>query len=290
MKSDISHHTPRVIKLAAFLLMAATCIPGIANAADIKVLASGAVKGVLTELLPAYEKSSGDKVSVVYGPGGALTKRLAGGDTADVMIVGSVETDSLIAQGKIVPGSGVPIAGIAIGVAIKKGAPRPDISTVEAFKQTLLAARSIGYRDPATGSTSGAHTARVIEKMGLTKELQARTKLDNSDGEHPELVFQALVNGETELQFGQITEIMMASGVEVLGPLPAELQKVTLLTASVPTTAKTAEAAKAFIAFLSGPAAKEQLKAPGFQISRRPLIVGWPSLKTNGKVTQSITH
>src|SRR5476649_764342 len=258
-------HPLRAIKLAAFAVMAATCIPGIANAADIKVLASGAVKGVLTELLPAYEKSSGDRVTVLYGPGGALTKRLAGGDTADVMIVGSVETEVLIAQGKIVPGSGVPIAGITIGIAIKKGAPRPDISTVDAFKRTLLVAKAIGYRDPATGSTSGAHTARVIEKLGLTKELQSRTKLDNSDGEHPELVFQPLVTGETDLQFGPITEIVMAAGIEVLGPLPAELQKVTLLTASVPTTAKTADAAKTFIAFLAGPAAAERLKAHGFE-------------------------
>ena len=265
MKSDISRHTLRATKLAAFFLMAAICAPGIANATDIKVLASGAVKGVLTELLPAYEKSSGDKVIVLYGPGGALTKRLAAGDTADVMIVGSVETEGLIAQGKIVPGSGVPIAGITIGVAIKKGAPRPDISTVDAFKRTLLAAKSIGYRDPATGSTSGTHTARVIEKLGLTKELQSKTKLDNSDGEHPELVFQSLVTGETELQFGQITEIVMADGIEVLGPLPAELQKVTLLTASVPTSAKAADAARTFIGFLAGPAAKEQLKAHGFE-------------------------
>jgi molybdate transport system substrate-binding protein len=256
----------RAIKLAAFALLAATAgTASSANAADIKVLASGAVKGVLTELVPAYEKSSGDKVTVLYGPGGALTKRLAGGDAADVMIVGAAETDALIAQGKIVPGSGVPIAAITIGVAIKKGAARPDISTVDAFKRTLLAAKAIGYRDPATGSTSGAHTARVIEKLGLTKELQARTKLDNSDGEHPELVFQPVVTGETELQFGQITEIVMADGVEVLGPLPAELQKVTVLTASVPTTAKTAGAAKTFIAFLAGPVAAERLKAHGFE-------------------------
>ena len=255
------------ITAAALLLLTATIAPGAANAADIKILASGAVKGVLTELLPAYEKSSGDKVTVLYGPGGALTKRLAGGDAADVMIVGSVETDALIAQGKIVPGSGVPIAGIAIGVAIKKGAPRPDISTVEAFKRTLLAAKSIGYRDPATGSTSGTHTARIIDKLGLTNELQARTRLDNSDGEHPELVFQALVTGETELQFGQITEIVMADGIEVLGPLPAELQKVTLLTASVASTAKFADAAKTFIAFLAGPDAAAKLKAHGFQLA-----------------------
>jgi molybdate transport system substrate-binding protein len=257
-----------VSRLLFGLVAVAMAASNAAHAADIKVLASGALKGVLSELLPAYEKSSGDKVTVLYGPGGALTKRLAGGETADVMIVGSVETDSLIAQGKVVPGSGVPVAAITIGVAIKKGAPRPDISTVEAFKRTLLAAKAIGYRDPATGSTSGTHTARVIENLGLTKELQARTRLDNSDGEHPELVFHSLVTGETEFQFGQITEIVMADGIEVLGPLPADLQKVTLLTASVPTTAKAPDAARKFIAFLAGPAAAERLKAHGFETAK----------------------
>ena len=182
--------------------------------------------------------------------------------TVTVNGVGGVGIGS---RGKIVPGSGVPIAGIAIGVAIKKGAPRPDISTVDAFKRTLLAAKAIGYRDPATGSTSGTHTARIIEKLGLAKELQARTRLDNSDGEHPELVFKSLVTGETELQLGQITEIVMADGIEVLGPLPAELQKLTLLTASVPTTVKNVNAAETFIAFLAAPPAKERLKAHGFQ-------------------------
>ena len=247
-------------------LLAALAVSSAAEATEIKVLASGAVKGVLMELLPAYEKSSGDNVTVLYGPGGALTRRLAGGDIADVMIVGATETDALTWQGKIVPGSGVPVAAITIGVAIKKGAPRPDISTVEAFKRTLLAAKAIGYRDPATGSTSGTHTARVIETLGLTDALKARTRLDNSDGEHPELVFQSLVTGETELQFGQITEIVMADGIEVLGPLPADLQKVTVLTASVPTTARAPDAARSFIAFLATPAAKERLKAHGFEL------------------------
>ncbi len=250
---------------AAFLLMTAASASGAARAADIKVLASGALKEVLTELLPVFQKSSGSSVTIVYGPGGALAKRLQAGEAADVAIVGKESLESLVTQGKIVAGSAVPIGGIAIGVAIKKGAARPDITTVDAFKRTLLAAKAIGYRDPATGSTSGAWTARVIEKLGLTRELQARTKLDNSDGEHPELVFQALVNGETELQFGQITEIMMASGVEVLGPLPDALQKVTLLTAGVSTTSNAPKAAKAFIDFLAGPAAAATLKAHGFQ-------------------------
>ena len=108
----------------------------------------------------------------------------------------------------------------------------------------------------------GTHIASVIARLGLTDALKAKTKLGNSDGAPPELVFQALVTGETELQFGQITEIVMADGIEVLGPLPAELQKVTLLTASVPTSAKTPDAAKKFIALPRRPRRKGPPKGP----------------------------
>jgi molybdate transport system substrate-binding protein len=253
------------ITIAACVLMVATCAAGLAQAADIKVLASGALKLVLPELLPDFEKSSGNSVTVEYGPAGAIAKRLQDGATADVAIVSRAQLESLVARRKIVAGSGVGIAGIAIGVAIKKGAPKPDISTVDAFKRTLLAARSIGYRDPATGSTSGTYTARMIEKLGLSRELQPSTRLDNSDGEHPENVFRTLVTGETDLQLGQITEIVLAPGVELLGPLPAEIQQVTLLTAGIPTTSRAPEAARALIDFLAGPAVAARLKANGFQ-------------------------
>ena len=150
-------------------------------------------------------------------------------------------------------------------MAVREGAAKPDISTVEAFKRALLSARSIGYRDPATGSTSGIFTARMLDDLGIAKELQPKVKLDSSEGDRPEDVFQPLARGDIEMQIGQITEIVIAPGIELVGPLPAEIQKVTMLTAGVVTTSKSPESAKALVSFLSSPSAAALLKANGFQ-------------------------
>jgi molybdate transport system substrate-binding protein len=249
----------------AFVLIALLCIPGFASAAELRILASGALKLAMPQLLADFQKSSGDTAMIEYGPAGAIADRIRKGDAADVAIVTKSQLAGLEGQGKIVKGTGADIAGSAIGVAVRKGAPKPDISTVEAFKQALLSARSIGYRDPATGSTSGIYTARMIERLGLAQQMQPKTRLDNSDGDHPEDVFQALVRGEIELQIGQISEIVIAPGVELAGPLPGELQNVTTLAVGVATTSAAPEAAKALIGFLSGPEAAAVLKANGFQ-------------------------
>jgi molybdate transport system substrate-binding protein len=253
------------IATGAFILMAAMRPPGMAEAAEIKVLASGALKLALTQLIPDFQKSSSDTVTIGYGPAGSIAKRVQDGDAADVAIVTLPQLENLESQSKIIQGSRVDIAGIAIGVAIRKGAPKPDISTVEAFKRALLSARSIGYRDPATGSTSGIYTAAMLDRLGIAKDLQPRIKLDSSEGARPEDVFQGLVKGEVEMQIGQITEIVLAPDVDFAGPLPAEIQKVTLLTAGIVATSKEPKAAKAFIDFLSSPSTALVLKANGFQ-------------------------
>jgi molybdate transport system substrate-binding protein len=247
------------------VLALAICTATIAHAAEIKVLASGALKLVMPRLLADFQTSSGNAATIEYGPAGAVAKRIEKGDPADVAVVTRSQLESLEGQGKIVQGSRIDIAGTAIGVAIRKGAPKPDISTVEAFKQALLAARSIGYRDPATGSTSGTYTAGMLERLGIAQQLQPKIKLDNSDGERPEDVFQALVKGEIDVQIGQISEIVIAPGVELVGPLPDAVQNVTMLSAGVTTSSKAPEAARAFVSFLSSPSAAAVLKANGFE-------------------------
>jgi len=254
----------RIVVVALSLVMA-TYLPGVAAAADIKGQISGALKVAFPDIIAAFEKESGNKVTVIYNPGGAIAKSIEDGKGADMAIMPGDLMARLVADGKIVAGSTVGIAGVTIGIAIRKGAPKPDISTVDALKRTLLAARSIGYRDPKTGSTSGIYTAQLIERLGLKDQLKSKIKLDDSDGEHPENVFQALEHGETDLQFGATTEIVMAHGIELLAPLPDEVQKVTLLTAGIPATNKSPEAAKAFIDFLTGSASSAILKTNGFQ-------------------------
>jgi molybdate transport system substrate-binding protein len=255
----------RAVILMSAVLMNVMRAPGVADAAEIKVLSSGALKLALTRLLPEFEKSSRDSVTVAYGPAGAITGRIERGDAADVVIVTMPQLEDLESRGKIVPGSRVGIAGIAIGLAVRKGAPKPDISTVDAFKRALLAARSIAYRDPATGSTSGIYAAGMIDGLGIAPDLRSKIRLVSSEGDHPEDVFRAVAEGDVEMQIGQITEIVIAPGVELVGPLPGEIQQVSVLAAGVVAGSRELRSAQALISFLATPSAAALLQANGFQ-------------------------
>jgi molybdate transport system substrate-binding protein len=253
------------IATGPFVIIAAMCIFGIADAAEIRVLSSGALKLALTQLLPGFQTSSNNAMTIEYDIAASIASRVLKGEAADVAILTKSQLEGLERQGKIVQGTGVDIAGIAIGVAVRKGAPKPDISTVEAFKQALLAARSIGYLDPATGSASGVYTARMLEQLGIAQLLRSKIRLVGSHGDHPEDAFLAVAKGEIEMHIGQITEIVLAPGVELAGPLPRAIQNVTLVAAGVTTTSKAPEAARALIGFLSSPSTAAVLKANGFQ-------------------------
>ncbi len=252
------------IALVGFTLMTAMRADG-ADAAEIRILSSGSMKAALSQLLPDFQKSSGNAAIIEYGPAGAIAVRIDKGDAADVVIVSRSQLQRLESNGKVVQGSLVNIAGISLGVAVRKGAPKPDISNVEAFKRALLSARSIGYRDPITGSTSGTYAASLLDRLGLAQDLKPKLILDRSEGDAPENVFLGVANGEIEMQIGQITEIAIAPGVDLAGPLPGEIQNTTLMAAGIMTTSKAPDAAKAFIGFISSPSAVAVLKASGFQ-------------------------
>jgi molybdate transport system substrate-binding protein len=181
------------------------------------------------------------------------------------VIVSRAQLQKLAGNGKVVPASVVDIAGIALGVAIRKGALKPDIGNVEAFKHALLSARSIGYRDPVTGSTSGTYTAGLLERLGVAEELESKLVLDRSEGDAPENVFQGVAKGDVEMQIGQITEIVIAPGVDLAGPLPDEIQNTTVMAAGAATSSQAPEAARAFITFISSPSAAAVLKGSGFK-------------------------
>ena len=252
------------IAIAGFALMAAMRTCGTAEAAVVRVLSSGSMKAAFSQLLADFQKSSGNTATIEYGPAGAIVGRIQKNDAADVVIVSRSQLQKLESNGKVVPGSLVDIAGIALGVAVRKGAPKPDIGNVEAFKRTLLAARSIGYRDPVTGSTSGIYTAGLLERLGLAQDLKPKLRLDRSEGDVPENVFLGVAKGDVEMQIGQITEIVISPGVELAGPLPAEIQNTTVMAAGIVTTSKAPDAARALIGFISSPAAAAVLKASGF--------------------------
>ena len=253
------------IAIAAFALVAALPAIGIANAADIKILSSGSLKAALPQLIPDFQKSSGNTVTIVYSPAGAITNLIKKGDAADVVIVSRSQLEALESQGKVAHGSRTTVAGSALGVAVRKGAPKPDISSVEAFKRSLLSARAIGYRDPATGSLSGTYTAGLLERIGIAQEMKPKTRLDNSDGENPENVFRALTTNEIDLQIGQISEIVIAPGIDLVGPLPGEIQNVSWLAAGIVAASKEQEAARSFISYISSAPAVAVFKAEGFQ-------------------------
>jgi molybdate transport system substrate-binding protein len=253
------------IALAGLALMTAMPMGRSADAAEIRVLSSGSLKAALSQLVPDFQKSSGNTATIEYGPAGAIVGRIDKGDAADVVIVSRSQLQKLESNGKVVPGSFVNIARIALGVAVRKGAPKPDISNVEAFKRTLLAARSIGYRDPVTGSTSGIYTAGLLERLGIAHDLKPKLVLDRSEGDAPENVFLAVARGDVDMQIGQITEIAIAPGVDLAGPLPDEIQNTTVMTAGISRTSQAPDAAGAFIGFISSPSATAVLKASGFQ-------------------------
>ncbi len=187
-------------KLIAFSVLAVltpVIQSGVTDAAEIKVLSSTALEGVIEELKPQFERETGHKLAVGIANSATVTKRIVGGEAADVIILTGSGIDGLIKQGKIVPGSRVDIARSGIGVAVRKGALKPDISTPEALKRTLLAAKSVAYSDPARGGASAAHFLKVLERLGIAAEVQAKAKL--SPGGPGGLAGDIVARGDAEI-------------------------------------------------------------------------------------------
>jgi molybdate transport system substrate-binding protein len=231
---------------------------GAATAAEIKVLTAGAYKQVVIALQPEFEKQTGHKLVVDNGTVGQLVKRIEGGEVFDVVVVSPGAAEGLVKTGKVVAGSSVNIARVGIGVMVKEGAPKPDVSSVDAFKKALLAAKSVAYVDPASGGSSGIYLAGLFEKMGIAADLKPKVKLINGG-----YVADHIAKGEAEIGIHQISEIVPVKGVTLVGPLPAEIQNFTTYAAGLSTGSKATDAAKAFINVLSGAPAQPVLKSRG---------------------------
>jgi molybdate transport system substrate-binding protein len=246
--------------IAAFVALGGSIVLATsARAAEVKVLTSVALKSVLDELAPAFERATGNKVTVGYDLAAEQKKRILAGETADVIILTRGMMDDLQKQTKFASDL-VNVAGTPVALTVRAGAPKPDIGTADALKKTLLAARSIVYADPAKGGLSGVAFARALDQLGIAEQVKPKTILVPG-AQSADLV----ANGEAELGVGQASEIVPVAGVQLVGPLPGELASMTRFTAAVGQESKAPDAARAFIDFLTGTQAAPRLKAMGFQ-------------------------
>jgi molybdate transport system substrate-binding protein len=243
----------------AIVLMAAGAPRG-AAAAEIKVLTAGAFKQVLLVLVPDFEKQTGHKVVLENDTVGALTKRIEGGEAFDLAVLTPAAVNDLSTKGKFVAGSRTNLGRVGVGVVVKEGAPMPDISSVDAFKKTLLAAKSVAYIDPAAGGSSGIYVAGLLDKLGVAADVKPKAKLIPGGA-----VAEHIARGEAEIGIHQISEILPVKGITLVGPLPADIQNYTVYAAGLGANGKESEAAKALLKTLSGPAAADVLKSKGME-------------------------
>jgi molybdate transport system substrate-binding protein len=245
--------------LLAGALGAALCTTA-SQAAELKLLTAGAFKSTVMALLPEYEKASGNKVSVENDTVGALTKRIAAGESFDVVVMTPQAVDKLMGEGKVIAGSRTNLARVGVGVMVKAGAAKPDISSVEAFKKALLQAGSVSFIDPASGGSSGIYVEKLLERLGIADEIKLKEKLKQGGA-----VADYVESGEAELGIHQISEILPHAGVTLVGPLPKEIQNYTAYAAGIAAGTQHADAAKTLIASLSGPSAQALFKSKGME-------------------------
>jgi molybdate transport system substrate-binding protein len=237
----------------------------LANAAphkQIQVMTSGAFTEPLTKLVPDFEKKTSIDVATVFGPSmgntpEAIPNRIQRGEPVDLVIMADTALDSLIKSGKIVPGSRVDLVRSDIGMVVRAGAPKPDISSVDALKRTLLNAKSIAYSDSASGVYI---STQMFQHLGIADQVTSKSK--KIEGER---VAAVVARGEAEIGFQQISELLPVPGADFVGPLPDEVQKVTVFSAGIAVGAKHADAARALIRYLTSPAATQEITKSGLE-------------------------
>lgn len=234
-----------------------------AEAAELNVLSTNVMRAVMEDLRPKFEHATGHKLAITFDRTYTIVKRVQDGETADVVILGRAGIDGLVKDGKVTAGTETDVARDGIGVFVRKGAPKPDISSPEALKRTLLAAKSISYADPAGGGSSGIHFAKVIERLGIANEMQSKTVFPKTPG--PDAVGGVVANGEAEIGVGPFQLLLPVAGIEIVGPLPGDLQDTSVFSAAIMASAKQTEAGKALIDFLRMPEAAAVIKAKGME-------------------------
>ena len=242
----------------AGLLVAHTALAG---AAELKVFSTIGVQSALEELAPQFEKETGNKLLISWATAAILVKRVEAGETADLYILTKQSLDALSKDGKVLPRSEETFASSGMAIVVKHGAMKPDISTPEAYKKTLLAAKGIAYSNPAAGGASGVFFAKTLERMGIADQVKGKTHFPPPSGNSANLV----VSGEAELAIQQEPEVMSVTGVDIVGPPPGDLNNITLYSVGVSRQAKERNAVKALIKFLKTPEAIAVFKRCGLK-------------------------
>jgi len=225
--------------------------------AEIKVLSSIATREAYLELVPQFERASGHKVTTTWAGTVDIMKRMAAGERHDVVMISSIEMEELIRQGKIDASTRVDLARCGIGVAVRAGSPKPDLTSGEALKRTLLAAKTVGY----TSGPSGVYMGQLIERMGIAAEIKPKHRGVPSGG----TIGTIVATGEAEIGFQQVSELVHIAGIDYVGPLPSDVQKITVFSAGIQAGAQTGDAAKELLAFLSAPRASSIYKKHGLE-------------------------
>jgi len=245
------------MKTSSIVLTATLLLPGLVGAEEIKVLSTQATQEAYLELVAQFEKASGHKVTTIFTGTVNVQKRLADGEPYDMIIMAAPAIDDQIKLGKVVAGSRVDFAQSGTGLAVRKGAAKPDISSPDALKRTLLAAKSIGY---STGP-SGLYMLSVFEKMGIADQVKGKLK------QTPSGVFVGtlIANGDAEIGFQQISELVHFAGIDYVGPLPGDLQRMTMFSTGIHANAKQATAARALVKSITAPSAAPSIRKHGLE-------------------------
>lgn len=245
-----------MLSFAASLVLVSVLAEGIANAAEIKVLSTIGVKSVVDELGPQFERETGNKLAITYGIANLMRRQIEAGESFDLAIMTAPVADALIKQGKLVAATRQDLARGGIGIAVRTGAPKPDIASVEALKRALLDAKSIAY---SKEGASGVYFAGLLEQFGIAEAMKPKTRYAGTN------VGELVATGEAQMGVQLITELLAVPGVEVVGPLPPQVQSYVVLTAGVGAQATEPETAAAFIRFLTTPAAAAVVRSKGLE-------------------------
>lgn len=250
----------RRIVTGLFLIVIVT-LSSTAFGAEIRVFCTFGLQGAITQLAPQFERESGNKLIMTFGPTGGVAARARNGEPFDVIIVSKAAMADLVKLGKVAEQSRTDLARVGISVAIRRGGSRPDISSVESFKAVLLSAKSISYTNPVDGGFSGVYFAGLIKRLGIADKLASKTRLAPGGTSSGALV----ASGKAEIAIQTTSDLLPTPGIEIVGPLPAEIQNYTVISAGIGAKAADPAAAKRLILLLSSPAVYPVLRETGLE-------------------------